>query len=111
MRGVILCLSVFCKIQDFVIPAPVLKNFLHTSDAVLDTVMPNNWCQVLPRCVFVRMCACVNRLLYTQDSTLTLVRLPNRTSNLKKSIPKTIITAFISDIAFVIRVCDIYNLR
>ncbi len=31
--------------------------------------------------------------------------LPNRTSNLKMSIPKTIITAFICDIAFVM--CDI----
>ncbi len=34
------------------------------------------------------------------------IYLPNRTSNLKKSIPKTITTAFIYDIAFVIGVCD-----
>ncbi|XP_043082912.1 uncharacterized protein C18orf63-like isoform X2 [Puntigrus tetrazona] len=33
---------------DFDVPAPVVKNFLHTNDAVLDTVMPNNWCHVLP---------------------------------------------------------------
>ncbi|XP_071438500.1 LOW QUALITY PROTEIN: uncharacterized protein C18orf63 homolog [Sinocyclocheilus grahami] len=46
--GVNLCSSVFCQIQDFDIPAPVVKNFLHTNDAVLDTVMPNNWCHVLP---------------------------------------------------------------
>ncbi|XP_016375112.1 LOW QUALITY PROTEIN: uncharacterized protein C18orf63-like [Sinocyclocheilus rhinocerous] len=35
-------------IQDFDIPAPVVKKVLHTNDAVLDTVMPNNWCHVLP---------------------------------------------------------------
>ncbi|KAK2869749.1 hypothetical protein Q8A67_024141 [Cirrhinus molitorella] len=35
-------------IKDFDIPAPVVKNFLHTNDAVLHTVMPNNWCHVLP---------------------------------------------------------------
>ncbi len=65
MCGVNLCSSVFCKIKDFDIPAPVVKNFLHTNDAVLDIVMPNNWCHILPRCVFVFMCACMNRLLYT----------------------------------------------
>ncbi len=35
--------------------------------------------------------------------------MPNRTSNLKMSIPKTIKTAFICDIGFVIGVCDIYR--
>ncbi|XP_050953724.1 uncharacterized protein C18orf63 isoform X3 [Labeo rohita] len=35
-------------IEDFDIPAPVMKNFLHANDAVLHTVMPNNWCHVLP---------------------------------------------------------------
>ncbi|KAK7118024.1 hypothetical protein R3I94_021762 [Phoxinus phoxinus] len=34
--------------NDFDIPAPVVKNFLHTNNAVLRTVMPNNWCHVLP---------------------------------------------------------------
>uniref|UniRef100_A0A8C1C4X2 DUF4708 domain-containing protein n=1 Tax=Cyprinus carpio carpio TaxID=630221 RepID=A0A8C1C4X2_CYPCA len=35
-------------IKDFDIPAPVVKNFFHNNDAVLDIVMPNNWCHVLP---------------------------------------------------------------
>ncbi|XP_059380246.1 uncharacterized protein C18orf63-like [Carassius carassius] len=35
-------------IKDFDIPAPVVKNFLHSNDAVLDIVMTNNWCHVLP---------------------------------------------------------------
>ncbi|XP_073686420.1 uncharacterized protein C18orf63 homolog [Garra rufa] len=35
-------------IKDFDIPAPVVKNFLHNNDAVLHTVMPNNWCHILP---------------------------------------------------------------
>ncbi|XP_058621227.1 uncharacterized protein C18orf63-like isoform X1 [Onychostoma macrolepis] len=35
-------------IHDFDIPAPVVKKFLHTNDVVLDTLMPNNWCHVLP---------------------------------------------------------------
>ncbi|XP_016347419.1 uncharacterized protein C18orf63 homolog isoform X1 [Sinocyclocheilus anshuiensis] len=35
-------------IKDFDIPAPVVKNFLCTDDAVLHTVMPNNWCHILP---------------------------------------------------------------
>lgn len=35
-------------IKDFNFPAPVVNRFLHTNDAVLRTVMPNNWCHVLP---------------------------------------------------------------
>ncbi|ROI79374.1 hypothetical protein DPX16_7262 [Anabarilius grahami] len=35
-------------IKDFDFPAPVVKSFLHTNDAVLHTVMANNWCHVLP---------------------------------------------------------------
>ncbi|KAG1941473.1 hypothetical protein F2P79_015917 [Pimephales promelas] len=35
-------------INDFDIPAPVVKSFLHNDNAVLRTVRPNNWCHVLP---------------------------------------------------------------
>ncbi|XP_077100228.1 uncharacterized protein C18orf63 homolog isoform X3 [Siphateles boraxobius] len=41
-------------INDFDIPAPVVKSFLQTDNAVLHTVMPNNWCHVLPRCVSLK---------------------------------------------------------
>ncbi len=78
-------------------------------------------CVCMYICVYVCVCMCI----YMQGSTLTLVRLsgtsecfgrasereiylPNRTSNLKKSIPKKNITAFIYDIAFVIGVCDLF---
>ncbi|XP_026056654.1 uncharacterized protein C18orf63 homolog isoform X2 [Carassius auratus] len=36
------------QIKDFNVPAPVVKNFLHSNDAVLDVDMTNNWCHVLP---------------------------------------------------------------
>jgi len=48
--------SVFHQINDFDIPAPVVKSFLHNDNAVLRTVRPNNWCHVLPRCVCVCVC-------------------------------------------------------
>ncbi|XP_067290423.1 uncharacterized protein C18orf63 isoform X2 [Pseudorasbora parva] len=56
IAGTQLCVSVEAStvrlppavIEDFDFPAPVVKRFLHTNDAVLRTVMPNNWCHVLP---------------------------------------------------------------
>ncbi|XP_051970693.1 uncharacterized protein C18orf63 isoform X2 [Xyrauchen texanus] len=35
-------------IEDFDFPTPVVKNFLQSNAAVLHTVMPNNWCHILP---------------------------------------------------------------
>ncbi|XP_066539722.1 uncharacterized protein C18orf63-like isoform X2 [Hoplias malabaricus] len=35
-------------LEDFNVPSRVMKTFLNNREAVIDTLMPNNWCYILP---------------------------------------------------------------